>query len=277
MREVFFLNGGRFDAPASAVGANWPVWTSAKETLSLTVAVCVRDDGSLLLVDAGWSEAVCDNPARELGRLRARGMGLKLRPTDSIALQLSELGFSRNQVRTIVATHLHLDHVSGVADFPQAELLTTSEELRAYSGLTRDFGYRSRDLAAAERIRVVRLRQSTCLGFPSSLDLLGNGEVTLLGAEGHTPGHLAVALRGPGGLFVHVGDAVYQGWEYELGAGGPCRLARLLNADNQAVERTYARLRACREDASAPRLVPSHDWRVFGTLPHKPAGAGTAG
>ncbi len=275
MRELFFLSCGGFRAPRGLVFPE-PVWTPSTARLSLTVAVCVRDDGSLLLVDAGWSEAVCEDPVGQLGRARATSLGIQVRPEDAVSIQLAELGFDPGQVKTIVATHLHLDHVNGAADFPNAEIVTTPDELRAFSGLTRDLGYRARDLAAAERIRVVRMRQGARYGFLSSLDLFGDDEVVLLEAEGHTPGHLAVALRGPQGLFIHVGDAVYHEWEYAPDAE-PSRLAKLLGVDKAAMRRTYARLRACRDDAAKPVLVPSHDRQVFESLTHRPATARAAG
>ncbi|MGI5862138.1 MAG: MBL fold metallo-hydrolase [Myxococcales bacterium] len=275
MRDLFFLSCGGLRAPRGLVFPE-PVWTPSTARLSLTVAVCVRDDGSLLLVDAGWSEAVCEDPVGQLGWARAKSMGLELRPEDAISIQLAELGFEPGQVKTIVATHLHFDHVTGVADFPNAEIVTTPDELQAFSGLSRDIGYRARDLTMTERIRVVRMRQGARYGFSSSLDLFGDDEVVLLEADGHTPGHVAVALRGPQGLFIHVGDAVYNEWELAPDADRSL-LAKLFCADKAAMMRTRARLRACRDDEAKPVLVPSHDSRVFESLAHRPATARAAG
>lgn len=269
MRDVFFLSAGLFQAPRGLVSPG-PLWTLATQELSLTVAVCERDDGSLVLVDAGFGEAVCAKPASMLGWLRRLSLGARLQPSDAISLQLAALGYARERVRTVIATHCHLDHVSGVVDFPDAELVTTAEELRAYSAISRDYAYRAVDLASAERIRVARLREGPRFGFPASLDLFGDGEIILLDAEGHTPGHLAVGIRGPRNFWVHVGDAVFQDWEYGLGFSGPCRLAALVGADRKAMRLTHGSIRACTEDESRPIIVPSHDLNVFDSLPQRP-------
>jgi len=271
LRDVFFLTCGVFVAPAPVV---LPFGQRPLSTVKLsnTVAVAVRADGDLVLVDAGWSSVTCASPTRSLGRLQTLGLGLRVRSEDSIAVQLRRLGYEADRVRAIFATHLHLDHVGGVEDFPNAEVIVSQAELKAYWH-ARSPAYRARDLARAGRIRAVALDQTPSYGFPGSADPFGDGRVVMLDASGHTPGSVAVALRGPRRTFVHVGDAVYQRWEYGSATKGGGLLSATLARSRAGFARTLDSLRACEADPRRPTLVPSHDAEVFAGLPQAPAKA----
>jgi len=277
VRDVFFLTSGQFRAPGFALAApdarapRGVRAALARTLMSNTVAVCVRENGDLLLVDCGWSAEVIDDPVRSLGLRQTLGLGLDARPGEALSSQLRALGVPLAKVRTVVATHLHLDHVGGIGDFPDAELVTVDRELTAFRTSGPRAGYRVEDLARTGRIRVASLAQGPTYGFPASADLFDDGTVVLLDARGHTRGNLAVALRTRTGTWVHVGDTVYQTWEYGLSPAGPCRLARLTAWSAREQRASYAALRACEADPRRPVIVPSHDAAVFERLPHRPA------
>jgi len=266
VRDLFFLTCGEFRVPPAFVRAPGG---DGDGRLSNTVAVVVRDRGDVLLVDAGWSRETCADARAGIGLLRAAALGVRVRAQDSIAAQLAAHGIGADRVTTVVATHLHLDHVGGVVDFPNAELALGQRELDAF-WKRRSPGYRAADLARVGRIKAVALDAGPTYGFSASADLFGDGEVVLLDARGHTSGSVAVALRGPRGTYVHVGDAVYRTWEMGMSPRGPSLSARLLAWRRSELARTYGALRACEADPRRPVLVPSHDAAVFARLPRAP-------
>lgn len=266
--DTFFLTSGRMRAPGFAFAERPLKSLLGGLSLTNTVAVHLRCDGSVVLVDTGFSEAIFAEPRKTLGIAQARVLGVT-KGDHSIARQLEHLGIARSRVTTVVATHLHRDHVSGVVDFPNAELVCSIRELESFRA-KKSAGYDPRDLERGGRLRPVALSGSPSYGFPSSLDLMKDGSVVLLDAPGHTRGSIAVALRGGSGTFVHVGDAVYRSWEYARTLSAPSLLAQMTAHDRKALARTYCFIRACEADPRRPIIVPSHDELVFATLPQSP-------
>ncbi len=266
--DTFFLTSGRLRAPGFAFAERPLKSLLGGLSLTNTVAVHLRENGDVILVDTGFSEAIFAEPRKTLGIAQAGVLGVT-KGDLCIARQLESLGIPRSRVTTVIATHLHRDHISGVADFPNAELVCSARELETFRA-KRGVGYEPRDLERGGRLRPVLLSGSPSYGFPSSLDLLGDGSVVLLDAPGHTSGHVAVALRGRSGTFVHVGDAVYRSWEYARSQRSPSLLAQMTAHDRKALSRTYCFIRACEADPRRPIIVPSHDEIVYATLPHSP-------
>ena len=281
MKDVFFLSSGWMKAPAALVepltlAPKLPSFSPAR--LSNTVAVVVRDNDDVVLVDVGFSRRACAGPIRTLGVVQAKLLGMVVKPGDAIVDQLAMVGIARDRVKAIVATHLHLDHVGGVIDFPDAELVCSDVELSAFRVRPVAPGYRAADIETA-RLRPVTLSAGPSYGFGSSLDLFKDGEIVLLDANGHTAGQVAVALRShaeDGPCYVHVGDAAYRTWEWGLSPSGPCAIARATAWRLDLLRVRYSALRDCEADPRRPVLVPSHDQHVFERLPRRPKAANVA-
>lgn len=69
----------------------------------------------------------CADPAGRVGPLR-RFLKPILSPEETAAHQIEQLGFRRDDVRHIVVTHLDLDHIGGLSDFPHAQVHVTAAE-----------------------------------------------------------------------------------------------------------------------------------------------------
>lgn len=225
------------------------------------VAVCERKDGSIWLVDSGWSSDTCADPKEQLGRARLAILQLRLSPGDDIAAQLRRAELDPARVTHIIATHLHLDHVGGAQDFPNAEVIATVEEFQAAREVGELRGYRAADLARTGRLRPVTLQRTPFLGFPRSLEL--DEDVVLADTSGHTLGHIAVFVREGSQQWLHAGDAAYVETEVLRRRVSP--LGRLLAQDRGRLRATHDRLRALPPEVG---LVLSHDRALYETLPH---------
>jgi glyoxylase-like metal-dependent hydrolase (beta-lactamase superfamily II) len=258
VRRVRFTTTGWMESPGYMLGLPH----RRKVPIPAVVAVCERDDGTILLVDAGWSAESCSNP-RRIGLLQRRSLGVRVRPGDDVASQLRRVGLDPSRVTTIVATHLHLDHVGGAGDFPNAELVATHDEVTEAYRASWLQGYRKEDIERVQRLRLVRMGPAPRLGFSHAYEL--DDEVTLLDTRGHSAGHTAVLLRDGETSWIHGGDVAYLHRELREPILSP--LSRMMAHDPRAARVAQRRLRACLRENSSVRLVLSHDAGGFEKLP----------
>ncbi|MDX6667110.1 MAG: hypothetical protein QOK04_490 [Solirubrobacteraceae bacterium] len=139
---------------------------------------------------------------------------------DEIAPGLRRVGIDPADVRWIVLSHLHTDHVGGLATLPGCEVLVTRTEWRRAAGWRgRVRGYLPQHWPPTIVPRLVDLDGPAVGPFASSLDLLGDGRLVLVPTPGHTPGHVSLLVRGDRRGFFLAGDLVERA--ADLGAARP--------------------------------------------------------
>jgi glyoxylase-like metal-dependent hydrolase (beta-lactamase superfamily II) len=111
-------------------------------------------------------------------------------------------------------THLHFDHSSGMAEFPDATFVITEEEWEAASTGRRPLlnGYRHAHFDYAFDYRTLSYGSeavSSYATFGRTFDLFGDGSVRLASTPGHTAGHQSVICRLADRDLVIAGDATY--------------------------------------------------------------------
>ena len=170
-----------------------------------------------------------------------------------IGPQIERLGFSTDDVRWVVLTHLHTDHAGGIAHFPDSELLVTRTELEHASGtLGKLRGYLPHRWPDWFSPTPVDLADTPFGPIGATQPLTAAGDIVLVSTPGHTPGHMSVAIELPDQLVVLAGDASYT---QQLMRDGT---ADGVTNDPATANATLTALRRLSE--SRPTLyLPSHD------------------
>jgi N-acyl homoserine lactone hydrolase len=111
-------------------------------------------------------------------------------------------------VRFVVLSHLHTDHVGGLAPFAHAHVLVAREEWRRASGLGgRLRGYLPQHWPAGLEPRLVDLDGPALGPFPATYDVAGDGSLLLVPTPGHTPSHVGLIVRDEPRTYLLAGDA----------------------------------------------------------------------
>jgi glyoxylase-like metal-dependent hydrolase (beta-lactamase superfamily II) len=207
-----------------------------------------------LVFDTGLHVGTQSDPASRIGAL-ADVFRVRFAPGEELSARLATARVDPADVRWLVTSHLHFDHVGGNAQLPNARWLIQRQEWEA----ARDAEWRAR---AFYDPRDYDLGHDRLL-VDGEHDVFGDGAVVCLPTFGHTPGHQSLRVRTARGDVVLTADACYLRRTLEEGLLPPTV------ADPGAMRASLERLRRLR-DAGA-RLVFGHDPDDWARIPQAPA------
>ncbi len=198
----------------------WWLLTSRRWTAPRPINVYVIEhrDG-LVLFDSGQDRrSVTDDdyfPRGIVGYLYGRLARFSIGAEDTLTKQLARLGYDVADVRTVVLSHLHQDHIGGIAELPNAQIVVSAAEWRELDSPFAELGGILKDHILQPgidwlQIEAVPVVDPAIAPFTSAYDLRGDGTLLLLPTPGHTPGSMSLLVRdadGPTALLV--GDLTY--------------------------------------------------------------------
>jgi glyoxylase-like metal-dependent hydrolase (beta-lactamase superfamily II) len=228
----------------------------------VSTAVLVRHPQGDLLIDTGLGRTIAAQ-MREFPVLFR--LGTDLVRFQAAADQLDAAEYDRRQLRYILLTHAHWDHVSGVPDFPGVPVLVTAAEHRFID----EGGWataHARSMNAV--IQEYEFDGGPYMGFTQSHDLYGDGSIVIVPAPGHTPGSVVVFVTLSGGArYAFVGDLVWQLEGLLEREERPWFEARTVGEDPVLLRRSLLRMSAIATRYPQITIVPSHDPRGYASIP----------
>jgi len=216
-----------------------------------------------ILIDTGFHPSVAVDPKENLGRVGARVFAPEMEASDAIPAQLRARGIEPAEIKTILMTHLHGDHASGISEFPGAMFLISQQEWDEASTVSRPWmhGYVRRHFDHAFDFRTVDFGGSGIDSFATfgrGVDVFGDGSVRLVFTPGHTLGHMSVILRLKEREALVAGDAIYTRRTLDTGH------KPYLMEDEHLFERSVREIQIYARETPGALIIPGHDmaaWR----------------
>jgi len=224
----------------------------------------------LILVDTGVGTRDVADPGR-LGGAFVRLVRPQLEMSRTAVAHVERMGFSARDVRHIVPTHLDVDHVGGLADFPEATVHVFPSELDAaiHPTIRERERYRQVHWEHGPRWQRIQGGGETWNGLHDVRTLDGlDHEVRIVPMAGHTRGHVLVGVPDGARTWLHCGDAYFHEHVVDasrLGPGPALRLfEQMVAVDRDAVRENHRTLRHLALTRSADLdLFSAHDPREF--------------
>lgn len=226
-------------------------------------AFLIEHREGLVLFDTGIDPAIQSDKGyikQAIGRfLLARIFRFHLNLSDRIDHALARVGAVASEIRTAIISHLHFDHVGGIAQIPQADLLVSAREWAILSE-----PHAEREWILREHIEIpdAKWRQITFQpsddplfdGFDGIHDVAGDGSMILLPTPGHTAGSMSMLIRQNGwDPILLVGDLTYEAALLEKGIVPG-------TGDKETLLASFAKVRGLRGQLPGLAIVASHDF-----------------
>jgi N-acyl homoserine lactone hydrolase len=186
----------------------WWLLTSRQWTPPRPVNVYVIEHArGLILFDTGQDRAsVTDNsyfPGGPAGYLYDRLARFDISEQETLTAQLAALGYAPSDVSTAILSHLHQDHIGGLAELTGSDLLVSAAE---WAELAKPGPELRGFLRSHIQLPGLKWHQispePTCdpdlRPFTESLDVMGDGSLVLLPTPGHTAGSMSLLVRRTG-------------------------------------------------------------------------------
>jgi len=175
---------------------------------SPTYAWAIEHPEGLIVVDTGAAAHLKSLPAwHPYFRLSVR---FDIEPEQEVGPQLRSLGIGPRDVKTVVLTHLHIDHDGGLAHFPYSRILASGDEVARTAGISGAIqGYLPNRWPRWFDPEPLAWQASSVGPFAQSAPITNAGDVVAVPTPGHTPSHISVIVRDGDQRIVLAGDASY--------------------------------------------------------------------
>jgi N-acyl homoserine lactone hydrolase len=183
----------------------WWLLTSRRWTPPRPINVYVIEHAQgLILFDTGQDRAsVTDDnyfPRGFTGLIYDRLARFSIGEQDTLTAQLAVLGYAPRDVDTAILSHLHQDHIGGLPELTDANLLVSAAE---WAELSKPGPELRGFLRTHIQLPGLKWRQFSTeptvdpdlAPFTESLDVTGDGSVVLLPTPGHTAGSVSLLVR----------------------------------------------------------------------------------
>jgi N-acyl homoserine lactone hydrolase len=214
--KIHAIQTGRVQIKQAQIeGRGHGLWRMAQPFLSRewadwspTFAWAIEHPEGVIVVDTGEAAHLKSLPRwHPYFQLAVR---FDIEPEQEIGPQLRRLGISVGDVKTVVLTHLHIDHDGGLAHFPHSRIVASGDEVARASGIRGSlFGYLPNRWPKWFDPEPVAWQPSPYGPFTHSARLTVAGDVVAVPTPGHTPSHCSVIVRDGEAQIMLAGDTSY--------------------------------------------------------------------
>jgi glyoxylase-like metal-dependent hydrolase (beta-lactamase superfamily II) len=219
---------------------------------------------SWFLWDTGYAPRMLEATRKLPYRLYRWVTPLRLDPELAVAAQLGRFGLTPADVRQVVLSHFHADHIAGLRDFPRADLVALDSAYQAVAGrtglkaLARAFVPALLPEDFTHRARLLPGLTGPVLGaLGPTHDLFGDRTALLVELPGHARGQLGLLAQARRGPIFLAADSCWLSASFRE-RRPPHRLTHFFIDDSAAMHATLRKLHDFAQSRPEVAIIPSH-------------------
>lgn len=226
--------------------------------------ICHPDKGWVLF-DTGYSPEFYEATSSFPNSIYAKATKVQISKEETVAAQLKKFNVSTEEVRHIIISHFHADHIGGLKDFPEAKFYCSRTGYEEVLHINSLMAFRKAILPSLipedfdDRAVFVedfaRCSEDPILG--KEYDLFGDQSLLLYELPGHARGQLGIRLRTEKGGYFLIADACWLKKSYnELKL--PNQIVRLFFDSWREFKSTLFRIHRFHQSNPEEIIVPTH-------------------
>jgi len=221
-------------------------------------------DKGWLLYDTGYAPRMLSETRRWPYILYRMATPLHIQPGQAVVDQVTRQGIAPGDIKTIIVSHFHADHIAGLLDFPAARFVA---DAAAFAGVQGRQGFRALQRAYIPALLPGDFGQRASLlsdfdgpdlpGVGASHDLFGDGSLRLVRLPGHALGQFGLLAQTRRGPLLFAADSAWLTRSIRE-RKAPSAITRLIVDDAGQVQTTLDKLNRFWQANPQIRILPTH-------------------
>lgn len=214
---------------------------------------------TLILIDTGETAKIYEKGYLPDGGLYHKAVQTQIKKEEEIVHQISALGYAPEDIKTVILTHLHGDHIGGLDYFPNAEILVSQVEYELATGKKgAGSGYFPKNWPSWFKPKLINYIDKKEGEFSQTYPVTQDGSIVIVPTPGHSIGHQSVIVKDESFTCFIGGDLTYN--TDTLKAEIPnVVLANKPSVESVKKAHQYVKSNSC-------IYLSSHDWNVPKTI-----------
>ncbi len=164
----------------------------------------------LILVDTGETAQIYEKGYLPDGGLYHKAVETRIKPEEEILHQLATIGYTPKDISIVILTHLHGDHIGGLAHFEHCKIYASKTEYEyAISKKGPGNGYFKKNWPAWFKPELISYDVEAEGNFARSKKITEDGKIVLVPTPGHSIGHQSILVKGDTFTTILAGDLTY--------------------------------------------------------------------
>ena len=216
VQTIRFLEAGHCKQIEKFVNPKTGKWKNIR--FPNTVAVIEHKTKGIILFDTGYTPRHYDITRKMPESLYEKFVPVTVTPEDTALYQMKKMGIKEDDIRTVVLSHFHADHIGGALDFTKSNFVYSRAEYERNRNLSKIGKWRH--LYFPELLPTDLEQKAIAYGKKTPLprlgalsygyDLFDDESIFVIPLPGHSLGHIGLYLPNVGGEeYLLLGDAAW--------------------------------------------------------------------
>lgn len=236
--------------------------------------VFIHPKHGVILYDTGYTKRFFRETAKFPFSIYAKLTPVYVNEEDTAIKKLEKMGIKPEDVKYIIISHFHADHIAALNDFPQAKFIYLKngyqlvKKLKGFAALKQGFlaGLLPPDFEARSWVLDITdstYKTSPVEPFDNTFDLFGDGSIKIIPLEGHYRGQMGALVNNEEGKkYFFIADSCWLSKAFKENIL-PSRMANIIMDNSTAYKNTLTDIHNFYKQNPDIVVVPSHCGEIF--------------